>query len=423
MKTQISNLSEMSMAIRDNLANPQVLEKLYNENKSVFKQSFNNLFDKIPENDIAKVWFYRLQSDDSSFSFGKTEEWIRVIILILVAGTIAKMPDIFSLDQENFLSRNAGFIIFPLLVIFYYFKGLVTGTSVLISTTIFSVLAIYMNAIPMDVNDDVFTLVCLHMPVLMWGISGYFRNGNSFISKERWIEFLRFHGDFLVLSGIILLSGFLLTAISVGLFELVGWKLEDFITGYWLVWGLPAVPLLATFFLYNNPETVRRISPLIARVFTPIALLVLTGFVVATFVSGENPYYNREFLQIFNVVLLGVMALIFFSLSEGKTWANKRWYGYLMIALGIITIVVNSIAVSAIIFRITSWGFTPNRIAILGSNLLMLFHLIYITYMLILNTTGQKKLEDLQGAIVFFLPVYFIWAALVVFLFPFVFTV
>jgi hypothetical protein len=67
-------------------------------------------------------------------------------------------------------------------------------------------------------------------------------------------------------------------------------------------------------------------------------------------------------------------------------------------------------------------GITPNRLAVFGSNILVLIHLILVTRELLGLIRGQKNLGDVEASMTYFLPVYAIWAALVSFVFPFVFS-
>ena len=407
--------------IREHINQPEVLERLYRKNKSAFTKAFLEAWPELQHFEIAKAWKARIQASQSPVLPGSTQQWSIVFGLIIIAGLIAKIPDFFGWQQEEFIQRNIAFIIFPFMLTQFFIKNrnhLSTFVSILVA---YGLLATYINLFYSNFSSDVYLLVCLHIPLITWALIGYYHNDLSLFSVGKWVDFLRQHADILIMSGLLLLSGFLMTAITVGLFEVIGWNLEFFLTHYWLVWALPAIPILAVFFVQQNPDLVQKISPLIARVFTPIVLIMLTGFVVSSFISGKDPFEDRDFLIIFNVVLLGVMALIFFSLADENNSQFKRLNIWIITALATITIVVNVIALSAIIYRISSWGFTPNRTAILGSNLLMLSHLTWVAANLFLFGIRKKSMDDVQHAMIYFLPLYLIWSVLVVFGFPLIF--
>jgi hypothetical protein len=116
-----------------------------------------------------------------------------------------------------------------------------------------------------------------------------------------------------------------------------------------------------------------------------------------------------------------VMALIFFSVAESSAKEKYTPAIWILFLLSLVTIIVNGIALSAIIFRIAEWGITPNRMAVLGGNVLMLIHLLTVTWHLYNSATKKNVLEEVGNSIVRYLPIYMIWTAIVVFLFPVLF--
>ncbi|WP_460924128.1 hypothetical protein [Pontibacter brevis] len=137
--------------------------------------------------------------------------------------------------------------------------------------------------------------------------------------------------------------------------------------------------------------------------------------------SGKDPYNDREFLLLFNLLLIGVMALIFFSVAEGSAKEKHHAGTWVLLLLSVVTVLVNGIALSAISFRISEWGITPNRVAVLGGNILMLVHLLIVTVMLFKASRKKAAITGVGRSIVLYIPVYFVWAAVVVFLFPLLF--
>ena len=112
------------------------------------------------------------------------------------------------------------------------------------------------------------------------------------------------------------------------------------------------------------------------------------------------------------------MAIILFSISEASKGRNNKIQLLILAGLSILTIIDNGIALSAIIFRIVEFGITPNRIAVLGSNILMFLHLITIAYQLLNLLNKKSDILAVENTIAKYLPLYTIWAAVVVFLFP-----
>jgi len=88
---------------------------------------------------------------------------------------------------------------------------------------------------------------------------------------------------------------------------------------------------------------------------------------------------------------------------------------YLNIGLALATIILDAIALSATLFRSTSdvYGLTPNRIAILGINLLVFVHLSGILIHYVGFVWKGKPFEKLENWIAGYLPYYAIWAILI----------
>jgi hypothetical protein len=99
-----------------------------------------------------------------------------------------------------------------------------------------------------------------------------------------------------------------------------------------------------------------------AKIFSPLVLVMLLAYLTAIIFSGKNPYNNREFLLIFNALLIGVMAIIFFSVAGTEETARGRTGTLILFLLSAVTILVNGIALSAILFRFRSGAYAqPGR--------------------------------------------------------------
>jgi hypothetical protein len=220
---------------------------------------------------------------------------------------------------------------------------------------------------------------------------------------------------------LILIAGAIMTGITIGLFSLIGLHIEQFYMEYIGVLGLAAAPIVGTYLTQTNPQLVGKVSPTIAKIFSPLVLMMLVIYLVAIVYSGKNPYNDREFLLIFNALLIGVMAIIFFSIAEAAKTELRKTEIWIITLLAMVTIIVNGIALSAILFRISEWGITPNRAAVLGSNVLILIHLLWVTKQLFGVLSKKEAIGSVGKVIAFYLPVYVVWTVIVTFLFPLVF--
>jgi len=144
-------------------------------------------------------------------------------------------------------------------------------------------------------------------------------------------------------------------------------------------------------------------------------------FLVALAVSGKDPYSDRDFLIVFNLMLLGVMAVIVFSISESSTSGKQRFNEMILFILSIVTAIIDLIALSAIFYRLGTFGITPNRLAILGSTILILCNLVLIIFDLYKVNFKESLVGEVELRLAKYLPVYLVWIIFVVFGFPVIF--
>jgi len=407
--------------IRTNIDNPRELEKLYRENKAAFKTEFNSLYPQLTDHKLAGYWNERLNFETPEINWGSRNEIIFVIITALLAGIIAKLPAFLDIDPELFYQRNIGFIVFPVLTFYFIRRNNFPLKTILFAGLVTLIASVFINLLPANDKSDTLLLSCIHLPLLLWSVMGISYTGDRVKDHEKRIEFLKFNGDLVIMSTIMVISGAILTAITIGLFGVIGFDIEKFYTEYIGIFGLAAVPVVGTYIVQTNPQLVNKVSPVIARIFSPLVLIMLVVYLVAMFFSGKDPYKDRDFLMIFNLLLIGVMAIILFSVAGTINKNLSRAGSSILLALSTVTIIVNGIALSAILFRISEWGMTPNRLAILGANLLMLANLLMVTFRLFKYVFKKSASSDVASAISMFLPVYLLWSILVTFVFPFIF--
>ena len=411
----------MKSEILAHLNEPKQLEKLYRSNKLSFKQSFTAIYPELKDNIVADFWNERLNYETDEINWGTKSELLFVIIATLIAGLIAKLPVLLSVSQDFFYPRNIGFIIFPALAAYFAWKNKLSATT--IASIAAAILAglIFINFLPNVKKSDTLLLSCIHLVLFLWSIVGFAYVGEVENNSEKRLGFLKFNGDLVVMTTLIVIAGAITTGMTIGLFELIGFKIEKFFFENIVVFGLPAAPILGTYLIQTNPQLVGKVSPVIAKIFSPLVLVMLVIYLIAVVYSGKNPYNNRDFLLIFNGLLLGVMAIIFFSIAETSTTDKTKAELIVLLLLSCVTIIVNSIALSAIVFRISQFGFTPNRVAVLGSNVLILINLLLVSTQLLRVVRKKADISAVGKAISFYLPVYLLWIIVVTFLFPFLF--
>ena len=410
----------MTTDILRHIREPESLETLYRKDPKGFSRSFREAYDEIKEEPASAFWKARLEAGKPETGWGELKGLPILLTLAVAAAFTARIPELFGLTEDRFYQRNIGFIVFPFLSAwFIHASGAGMRKALTVSLVMLAGL-LWINLLPGAGKSDTLVLACLHLPLFLWSLTSWvFREGGSDgVSGRR--EYLKYSGDLVVMGTLLGLAGVLMTVVTIGLFELIGLDIAEGYARNVVVPLAAALPLVATWLVRSNPALVGRVSPVIAKVFAPLVLLTLAAFLVAFVSQGKDPFNDREFLILFNALLIGVLAIVFFSLTEASREDGGRFRNGILLALSILTLVVNAIALSAITYRTMSMGITPNRLAVTGANLLMFANLAYIAYDLWASMKGEGRRSP-DRSIAAFLPLYGAWTAVVVFVFPLVF--
>ena len=408
-----------------NINAPKELETLYRKNRSLFKREFSSLYPEVAANSIAMCWKERLDHERSGISWGSGNELGFIVIASLLAGTIAKAPEFLPFKEDFFYPRNISFIVFPFLMTYFAWRNALKPARIAFAAIATGIACIFINAFPGTIDgsagSDTLLLSCIHLPLFLWAVLGFTFVGGERKDLGRRIDFLRYNGDLVVITTLILIAGALMTGLTLALFSLIDIQIMDFYMPYVVVYGLAAAPIVGTYVIQSNPQLVNAVSPVIAKIFSPLILITLAVYLAAMLYSGKDPYNDREFLLTFNLLLIGVMTIILFSVAGAARSASSKVGTLILLLLAVLTIAVNGIALMAILFRISEWGITPNRLSVLGGNVLILTNLLIVTYKLSMAVLRGSGNECVERSIAQFLPIYSLWTVVVVFVFPFVF--
>ena len=412
--------------IEANISNPEMLEKLYRDDRKAFEAAFEKIYPEIENTEPAKFWKARLEysKKPDGMKIPVLSEIVIMIIMCLITGFLIKIPDLFHIKFSDFIfyEKNAAIIVFFGLTLYTIWINRISGYKRLIMTVLaFLIPVIYINLLPSIEPGASVNLAYIHLPLLMWCIYGIVFTGFDFKNRSKRIDFIRYNGDLAIIYALIAIAGGLLTAITIGLFNAIGINIEKFYMENIVIIGSVAAPVVAAFIIKNYTTLINKTAPLIAAIFSPLVLITLLVYLIAIVVSGKDPYNDRDFLLIFNIMLLGVMGIIVFSVSETSIIKNQKFNELTLFILSIITIIIDLIALSAIFYRLGEYGVTPNRLAVLVSNILVLINLVLIMIGLFRINFKKNEFRIVEMSVAKFLPVYLVWIIIVIFAFPVIF--
>ena len=416
----------MKERIKEHINNPEKLEQLYRDDKNAFESGFEEVYSEIEKSELSKFWKIRLDYNKLPDKIKKSN-LLDIVILIsacFIAGFLIKIPDIFNIRMtEIFYEKNAGIIVFFGLTLYIALTNRVFELKRLIPVIVaFLILTIYVNLLPSVTDSDSINLVYIHLPLLIWCIFGAVYIDFNFKDKMKRIEYIRYNGDLAILMAIIVIAGGILTGITIGLFNAIGINIENFYMKNVVIVGAVSAPIVATYIIKNYTVLTNKIAPIIANIFSPLVLLTAIIYLMALAISGTNLYSDLEFLLIFNIMLFGVMAVIVFSISETSTTRKQKFSEMILFILSIITVIIDLIALSAIFYRLGTFGITPNRLAVLGSNILILGNLALLIIDLYKVNFKKTLIKEVELTIAKYLPVYLIWILFVIIGFPLIFS-
>jgi len=324
--------------------------------------------------------------------------------------------------MEDFWSRNLVIIAFSGLTAWFILKNKISGLkNILLLALPVIVLTTFLNLLPAKISDTTI-LAFIHAPLFMWFIFGLAWVSLQYSHPPKVSAFIRYNGELAIMYGLLCIAGAILSGMTVSLFAIIGMEIGPFYMENIGIVGLAIFPVVAAWLIDLYPDITSRIAPIIARIFTPLVLISALVYLVAIAISSIDLSKNREFLIIFNLLLLGVMVIIVFSLSELDKSNIRKLNVILLFFLAVVTLIIDLFALSAIIARLSD-GFTPNRTVVLVSNILVLANLLLILPGLFLAGFKGKSFDRVEKIISFYLPVYFLYCIVVIFLFPFIFSV
>lgn len=424
------SLAQKIIDLRDQ---PEELEQLYRANPPAFREALTQARRIDSTSLILRAWEARLFVKEKpvfeeSEGAGETDRsaiWV-VIFLCAVSGTIAKLPAFFpEVDEQKFYSRNIAFFFLPALAGYFVAQRGLTWKRLAIITGIFVIAALAINAYPtlyesaskFKVDRSQSTqLAALHLPFFLWSIAGLAFAGECWRAVNTRIAYLRFTGEAIIYFALIMITGGIMTGITVSLFEAIQMKIGKWYFEWIVVYGACAAPIVASHLAFTRTRST--LAPLIARIFSPIALLTLLVYLGAMLVQRRSPYSDREFLMVFNAMLFCVLGVAVFCICERKP---SRFFDIVLCALLVVALIIDFIALSAIIYRLAAFGFSPNRIAMLGANILAFINLLGILITFAPAGLRGNEVSAAKNWIARFLPAYTIWTAFVVFVLPIIY--
>lgn len=345
--------------------------------------------------------------------------------LALAAAVAVKVPALFGLglDQDpGFYARNAGFFVLPLLTGYFLWKRrLATPTRprfVVAYVLAFVVAGVFANVYPFARDGSTLALTAVHLPMALWLVVGIAYCGGRWGQVAGRMDFVRFSGELFIYYVLIALGGGVFTAFLALIFKAIGINAWPFIGTWLLPCGAAGAVVVASWLVEAKQSVIENMAPVLTRLFTPLFAALLILFLGTLLWTRRGIDIEREVLIAFDLLLVVVLGLLLYSASARDPQSPPRAFDVLQVVLVVSALLADAVMLWAIAARITGFGFTPNRVAALGENVILLVNLAWSAVLYIRFVRGRGSLTSLEKWQTDYLPVYGGWAAMVVILFP-----
>ena len=352
-------------------------------------------------------------------------EGIMVIALAVAAGLAIKVPELFGREwgragDEMFYARNLSLFVLPLLAGYFVWKRRMTMRTWVWLAVAFVVAALFANLYPFEPKSDTAVLTALHLPIALWLPVGIAYAGGRWGKTAGRMDFVRFSGELLIYYALIAMGGGVLIGLTAGMFGAIGIDFEPLFED-WIPCAILGAVIVASWLVEAKQSVIENMAPVLTRIFTPLFAIALLAFLATMIGTGRGIDIEREALIVFDLVLVLVLGLLLYSMSARDPQAPPGAFDLLLVLLLVSALVADAFALAAIAARISEFGFTPNRVAALGENVILLGNLVWSTVLYLRFLRGRAPFASLERWQTAYLPAYFIWAAIVVVGFPPVF--
>ncbi len=356
-------------------------------------------------------------------SDGGARSWreLGVVLSLAVGAGIAVKTGVELFGDETVVMRNIGLLVLPFLAGYFVWKRKLTwrvGAALLVP---FALLAVVLNVYPFDPDGSTLFLAASHSIVALWALVSVVYAGGRWRSDARRMDYVRFTGELAIYFVLIALGGGVLIGLTLGTLGLVGVDFEPVLESWILPFCVPGALIVAAWLVEAKQNVVENIAPVLTRVFTPLTIVMLLVFLGVFATTGGLLDVDRELLILMDMVLVLVLCLLLYSISARDSLAPPGLFDVLQLVLVVAALAVDAVTLSAMLTRIAEFGFSANKAAALGLNLVLLVHLAWSAWLSVGFLRGKHPFDPIERWQTRYLPAYAGWALVVVVIFPPVF--
>ncbi len=355
-------------------------------------------------------------------------EPVVVVALAVLAALAFKVPELLGYHlmgrdaaAQSFYARNLGLFVLPLLTGYLVWKRR-SGTAGMVPIVAsFAAAVLFANLYPFAPRGATLLLAATHLPIALWLAVGVAYVGGPWRRGSGRMDFVRFSGELFIYYALIALGGGVLAAFTTLMFEAIGLDATWFVSRWLLPCGALGAVLVGAWLVETKKSVIENMAPVLTRLFTPLFTAMLLTFLAAMAWTRSGMAVERNVLIALDLLLAVVVGLVVYAVSARDPDAPPGVFDALQLLLVASALVVDAFALGAIAVRISAFGFSPNKVAALGENVVLLVNLVGSAWLYTRLLRGRASLAALERWQMAYLPVYSLWAWCVVVVFPPVF--
>jgi hypothetical protein len=348
-----------------------------------------------------------------------------VLLLALLGGLLGKIPALFGhpvAEQSVLLyARNAGLFAFPPVAIYLIWRRALSLRFVAVAAVTFAGFALAVNLYPSHPPHHTEVLSVLHVPIALLFLLMALYAGPGWRRPNPRLDFVRFAGEVFIYAVLIALGGLVLVGVAGAMFTLVGIDITSLIVNWLAVFGGCGVAVVAAYLVEKKKGAIETIAPVLARLFTPLFTVLLLVLVITMALTGQAPSEDRELLIMLDILLALVLGLVLYTMSARDAEKPADWWDAIVLALVVLALIADGIALSGIVGRLVAYGFSPNKTAALGMNVLLMVNLTLLAVGYFRFLSGRSRYQTVVDWQMRYLPALSVWAAFVALVFPLLF--
>jgi hypothetical protein len=371
-----------------------------------------------------RLWKQLVVSPETGLRANGRKEAIVAVALAIVSAVAIKLPELFGfhmsapITETSFYIRNFSLFVLPLLAGYFAWKRTVDWAGRIWLAIPFVVAVLAVNIFPFDARGHTLILVAIHLPIALWLTVGYAYIGGRWSDHYRRMDFVRFSGEWFIYYTLIALGGGVLMAFTMFIFQAIGVDAEELVAAWVMPCGVVGAVIISAWLVEAKKSVIENMAPVLTRLFTPLFTVVLLVFLATMVWTGSGINIEREVLIGFDLLLVVVLGLLLYSISARDPQSKPGILDVLQLVLVVSALLVDAVALWAITARISEFGFSPNKVAALGENLVLLVNLGWSTVIYARFLAGQGSFTRLERWQTAYLPVFAAWAWVVVLVFP-----